>query len=432
MTINYSLNSNIPVIDETDVLVVGGGPGGFSAAVMAARQGAKTMLVERNNAPGGMAYLGEVSPFMSNHINNVTLDAPLYVDWNFEMWKLLGLPEEEFSRDVVQNTPLSKEISMLAAEQLLKNAKVKTLYHHTFFDVEMENETIKSVIFHSKSGLCAIKAKVVIDSTGDGDVAAKAGCPFEFGNNEGFCQPMTICFKLGNIDRSKMPSREEINRIYAEAKAAGDLNCPRENLLWFDSPLADVIHMNTTRVVMKNATVGTELSEAEIEGREQLLEILRFVRKYIPGCKNAVIHSIASQIGVRESRRIRGELFQTVEDFTEAKKYPDAIARSRYHVDIHNPTGSGTTLIRLPENQWYELSFRTLIPQRCTNLLMGCRAISVDHALHSSIRIMPSVCSIGQAAGMGAAYMIEKNCQAKNIDGEEIRRRLISAGANLA
>ena len=134
MTINYSLNSNIPVIDETDVLVVGGGPGGFSAAVMAARQGAKTMLVERNNAPGGMAYLGEVSPFMSNHINNVTLDAPLYVDWNFEMWKLLGLPEEEFSRDVVQNTPLSKEISILAAENLLKKANVKTLYHHTFFD----------------------------------------------------------------------------------------------------------------------------------------------------------------------------------------------------------------------------------------------------------------------------------------------------------
>ena len=127
MTINYSFNQNIPVIGETDVLVIGGGPGGFSAAVMASRQGVKTMLIERSNAPGGMAYLGEVSPFMSNHINNVTLDAPLYVDWNLEMWKLLGLPEEEFSRNVVQNTPLSKEISMLAAEKLLKNAQVKNL-----------------------------------------------------------------------------------------------------------------------------------------------------------------------------------------------------------------------------------------------------------------------------------------------------------------
>ncbi|MBQ9787087.1 MAG: FAD-dependent oxidoreductase, partial [Lentisphaeria bacterium] len=99
---------------------------------------------------------------------------------------------------------------------------------------------------------------------------------------------------------------------------------------------------------------------------------------------------------------------------------------------IHNPTGSGTTLIRLPENEWYELSFRALIPQKCRNLLMGCRAVSVDHALHSSIRIMPSVCSIGQAAGMGAAYMVEKSCEAKDIDGVEIRRRLVAAGANLA
>jgi glycine/D-amino acid oxidase-like deaminating enzyme len=432
MTINYSIDRNIPVIGETDVLVIGGGPGGFSAAVMAARQGVKVMLVERSNAPGGMAYLGEISPFMSNHINDVTLDAPLYADWNFEMWKLKGLPEEEFSRDVVQNTPLSKEISMLAAEKLLENAGVETLYHHTFFDVVMENETIRSVIFHSKSGLCAVNAKVVIDSTGDGDVAAQAGCPFEFGNDEGFCQPMTLCFKLGKIDRSRMPSREEINRIYAEVKAAGDLACPRENLLWFDATSDDVIHLNTTRVVMKNATVGTELSDAEKEGRKQLREIIRFVRKYIPGCENAVIHSVASQIGVRESRRIRGEFFQTVEDFTGAKKYPDAIARSRYHVDIHNPTGSGTTLIRLPENEWYELSFRALIPQKCRNLLMGCRAVSVDHALHSSIRIMQSVCSIGQAAGMGAAYMVEKNCEAKDVDGVEIRSRLVAAGANLA
>lgn len=432
MTINYSIKQDIPVIGEADVLVIGGGPGGFSAAVMAARQGMKTILVERSNAPGGMAYLGEISPFMSNHINNVTFDAPLYADWNFEMWKLNGKDEKEFSRDVEQNTPLSKEISMLAAEKLLNDAGVETFYHHTFFDVVMTGEKIDAVIFHSKSGLCAVKAKAVIDSTGDGDVAAKAGCPFEFGNDEGYCQPMTLCFKLGNIDRSRMPSRVEINQIYAAEKEAGRLDCPRENLLWFDAPYDDVIHMNTTRVVMKNATVGTELSDAEKEGRRQLFEILKFVRRCIPGCENAVIHSVASQIGVRESRRIRGEFFQTVEDFTGMKKYPDAIARSHYHVDIHNPTGSGTTLIRIPENEWYELSFRALIPQKCSNLLMGCRAVSVDHALHSSIRIMPSVCSIGQAAGMGAAYMVQNDCLSKDIDGVEIRRRLIAAGANLA
>ncbi len=432
MNINYSLNCQIPVIGETDILVIGGGPGGFSAAVMAARQGIATMLVESSNAPGGMAYLGEISPFMSNHINNVTLDAPLYVDWNREMWKLNGWDEAEFSDDVKQNIPLSKEIAMLAAENLLNQAGVKTLYRHTFFDVIMNDGIINTVIFHSKSGLSAIRAKVIVDSTGDADVAAKAGCPFEFGNESGLCQPMTLCFKVGNIDRSRMPDREEINRIYAEVKAAGKLDCPRENLLWFDAPDKNEIHLNTTRVILKNGTVGTDLSDAEKEGRRQLFEILRFLRNNIPGCENAVLRSIAGQIGVRESRRIRGEFYQTVEDFTGMKKFPDAIARSRYHVDIHNPSGSGTTLIRLPENEWYELSFKTLIPQKCRNLLIGCRAVSVDHALHSSIRIMPSVCSIGQAAGMGAAYMVQNNCQAKDIDGVEIRRRLIAAGANLA
>ena len=200
MTINYSFNRDIPVIGETDVLVIGGGPGGFSAAVMAARQGVKVMLAERSNAPGGMAYLGEISPFMSNHISDVTLDAPLYADWNFEMWKLKGLPEAEFSRDVVQNTPLSKEISMLAAEKLLENAGVETLYHHTFFDVVMEDESIKSVIFHSKSGLCAIKAKAVVDSTGDGDVAAFAGAEFLMGDSDGNLQAATHCFELGGVN----------------------------------------------------------------------------------------------------------------------------------------------------------------------------------------------------------------------------------------
>jgi hypothetical protein len=243
---------------------------------------------------------------------------------------------------------------------------------------------------------------------------------------------MTLCFKVRGVDRSRMPSREEINRIYDEVKKAGNLDCPRENLLWFDAPSADSIHLNTTRVVMKNGTVGAELSDAEKEGRRQMQEILRFIRKYIPGFENAILQSAAGQIGVRETRRIRGEFYQTKEDVTGTRKYDDAIARSNYHIDIHNPTGAGTTLIRVPAGDWYELSFRALIPQKCSNLLMGCRAVSVDHALHSSIRIMPSVCSIGQAAGMGAAYALEKQCPVSEIDGVEVRRRLVAAGANLA
>ena len=159
--------------------------------------------------------------------------------------------------------------------------------------------------------------------------------------------------------------------------------------------------------------------------------ITDFMKRRVPGFEHAVLHSAAHHIGVRESRRIRGELYQTEADFVNACKFPDGIARCCYHIDIHNPSGSGTTLKRLPVGEWYEISFRTLKPLRCDNLLMGCRAISVDPALFSSIRIMPAVCSLGQAAGMGAALAVQKGITVHELDGLEVKAHLIAAGAAL-
>ena len=430
MTIPYVFSRELPVVAEADVLVVGGGPGGFSAAVMASRQGCRVVLAEASNAPGGLAYLGEISPFMGNHLDGVSLDAPLYVDWNRRIWELEGRDPADFSPDIPLNHPLSKEVAMLAAESLLQEAQVRCLYHHTFFDVIQEDGRITAAVFLSKSGLCAVRASWFIDATGDGEVAFKAGCPFEYGNAEGVAQPMTLCFKMSGVDRARMPSREEINRRYDEAKARGELDCPRENVLWFAAPSPDAIHFNTTRVIRKSAVSGVELSEAEEEGRRQMLELIRFLRT-VPGFEAARLSSVASQIGVRESRRILGLHYQTVEDFTQCRKYADSIARVRYAVDIHNPTGTGTTFIGLAEGEWYELSFRILVPRGCRNLLMGCRAVSVDHTLYSSLRIMPVVCSIGQAAGMGAALALRHQVENGALDSVEVHRRLIEAGARL-
>lgn len=426
----YNGRQNIPVIAETAVLVMGGGPGGVSAAVMAARQGVRVLLAERYGAPGGAAFHNEVTPFMSNHIKDVTLDRPLYADWSRKMWAYTH-PGKPFDENVAQNTPLSKEIAMLSAEDLLLEAGVRVLYHHTFFDLVKDGETITAVIFFSKSGLSAVRAKVVIDGTGDGDVAFAAGCPIELGDADGFCQPMTLCFKLSGIDKSRVPERAEINRLYDAAKAAGELDCPRENVLMFDAPDADAFHFNTTRVVLKSAVNAVELSEAEVEGRRQMRDVIDFMKRRVPGFENALLHSVGHTIGVRESRRVRGELYQTEADFTAARKYADGIARVCYHIDIHNPRGSGTTLRRLPPGEWYEISFRALKPLNCSNLLMGCRAISVDHALFSSVRIMPAVCSLGQAAGMGAAMAVESGIEPRLLDGVEVKKRLIRAGAAL-
>ena len=436
-TINYRLDKDIPVIAEPEVLIVGGGPGGLGAGVMAARQGARTMLVERYGCAGGTAVFGEITPFMCNHVGHLTLDRPVYAEWCRQMQKYRSDADkkrEPFNPDLdenVFNRRISKDEAALAMEDLLLEAGVELLYHHELVDVFMKDGRIEAAVFSSKSGLCAIRAKVYVDSTGDGDLAVLAGAPFEFGNAEGLCQPMTTCFKLSGVDRSRMPERAVINERYLAAVARGDIRCTRENVLFFNYIDEDVIHFNTTRVIKKSGVDARELSQAEIEGRRQVREFLRFLRAEIPGFENSRIHSMAHHIGVRESRRILGEVFQTADDFTNCAKYPDGIAKVRYQIDIHNPSGSGTTLVQMPPDEWYELRYGTLIPKGSKNLLMGCRAISVDHALHSSMRIMPPVCSLGQAAGVAAAVCAKRGCAPVELDGAEVRRLLAEAGARL-
>lgn len=434
-SINYKFNNNIPVIAEADVVVIGGGPGGMSAAVMAARQGAKTVLVERYGALGGMASFGEVTPFMSNHLDNVALDRPLYVDWCRKMWKYLPPSERSDTFDeqiTLQETrKISKDVAMLASEDLCLEAGVKLIYHHNLVDVVMNDKTIKAAIFASKSGFVAVQGKIFIDGTGDGDLAKLSGCRCEFGNEDGFCQPMTLCFKLSGVDADIMPDRAGINELYDQAKAAGEIDCPRENVLWFLTHEKDVIHFNTTRIIKKSGVCGTDLSEAEIEGRRQMRDFLKFLRAHVPGFANARIHSVAHHIGIRETRRVVGLITQTAEDFETARKYPDGIAKARYVIDIHNPSGSGTVIKHIPEDDWYEVSYRAIVPAGIDNLLIGCRAISMDHELHSSIRVMPPVCSIGQAAGMAAAMAVKENKNPAEIDGAKLRKNLVQAGANL-
>jgi len=435
-TIRYRLEKDIPVLREVDVCVVGGGPGGLGAAVTAARQGVSVLLVERYAGLGGMAWQGEVEPFMPNHASGKTLDRPIYGEWREAMYRYLPPKQRQTTafdpeaREWVQML-ISKDTAMLAAEDLCLAAGVRLLYHHTLCDVVKRDGRIEAAVFQSKSGLAAVKAKIFVDGTGDGDLSMLAGCPFEYGNEDGFCQPMTLCFKLCDIDVARMPKREEINAVYQKAKESGELSCPRENILIFGTLESDVIHFNTTRVIKKNATLAAELSEAEVEARRQMRQILDFMRKRVAGFEEARIHSVATHIGVRESRRIRGRQYLTVADFEQARKFPDAIARVSYPIDIHNPSGSGTIIKHVPEGDWYEIPYGCIVPQGCDNLLVGMRGISVDHALHSSMRVMPPVCSIGQAAGMAAASAAQCNCKPAELDGVEIRKKLVAFGANL-
>ncbi len=426
--ITYKQDLEIPVIADVEICVVGAGPGGLGAAVSAARQNRDVLLVERYGAPGGMAFWGEVHPFMANKLHGQMLDVPLQPEWMIAMNKYT---RQQSSEENYTDSKIDKNAAMLAAEDMLLEAGAKLLYHHTLVDVIVEDKQIKYIIVHSKSGLAAIKAKVFIDSSGDGDVAALAGEEIEYGNEDNLCQPMTLCFKLSNVDVANMPPRAEINRLYDLAKQRGDVVNPREDVLYFDFIDDDVIHFNTTRIIKKSALSGVELSEAEIEGRKQLRMMFNFLRRDVKGFENSKIHTVAHHIGVRESRRVMGRSYLTEQDFINCSKFDDAIARGRYVIDIHNPSGSGTILKHMPEDEWYEIPYGAIVAKSFSNLLIASRSISVDHAMHSSMRVMPIVLSIGQGAGIAAAIAIEKNIAPENLDGREVRKRLAEFGASV-
>ncbi|WP_294481409.1 FAD-dependent oxidoreductase [uncultured Victivallis sp.] len=430
-TLKYRLEKEIPILADVDLLVVGMGPGGLCAAVTAARQGLTVTAAEHYGSPGGMANVGEISPFMPNHCGSEPLDRPLYIEWVNRMRNYLASPPPPTAVKRGDDRSIPRYYAMLATEDMLLEAGVKLFYHHTFFDVVKEGKRISAMIFTGKSGLSAIRAKMVIDSTGDGDVAAGAGCDFEFGNADGYCQPMTLCFKLSHVDRSRTPDHRTISELYCRAKEAGKIDCPREDVLFFSDFDGDVVHFNTTRVIQHDGTNAEELSEAEIIARKQMREFLVFLRASVPGYEQAEIQSVASQIGVRESRRILGLEYLTIEAFERRAKFPDAIARVNYPVDIHNPSGSGTDLRMLGADEYYEIPYGCIVPPSVENLLMGCRAISVDHALHSSMRVMPPVCSIGQAAGMAAAMALKAGCNPAELEGSKVRAALKEFGANL-
>ncbi len=429
----YGKEKLIPVVDSVDVLVVGGGPGGLGASVMAAKNGCKTLLAERFGSLGGMAFHGEVNPFMYNHLDHVSLDRPIFISWCEKMLQYYSPAEQERIPFFASygSTLLSKDFAMLAMEDLILESNCRILYHHVLADVIKEGDTIRYAVFQTKSGLCAVESKIFIDSTGDGDLAYLAGCKYEMGNQDGCCQPMSSCFKMSHVDMTRIPDKKTINELFEKAKAADEIHCPRENVLYFTCINENTLHFNTTRVVKKSAVNAMELSEAEIEGRRQIREFIRFFRKWVPGFENASLHSIASTVGVRESRRICGKVYQTEADFLNCAKYPDGIARCQYPIDIHNPNGGGDTCVKLPKNEYYEIRYGALVAADVSNLLMGCRAISVDHALHSSIRIMPCMCSIGQAAGMGASIAVKKNISIDQVTGEEVRGKLKALGAFL-
>lgn len=412
-------------IAPCDVLVVGGGPGGLAAAVAAARNGADTLLVERYGFLGGMATAGLVNPYMTY--------------WAGEEQIINGIHQEICDRLTAlgaygkgSRTAFDSEAYKFVADRMCEESGVNLLLHSLLSDVTISDGVINSVEIAGKSGKQSVKAEVFIDCTGDADLAFMAGATCEKGRAEdGLTQPMTLNFRVCNVDASRMPGGAERNELYDKAKAEGRLTCPRENVLMFLTTRPDVMHFNQTRITGADGTSTVDLTRAEIEGRRQSWEFLEFLRRDVAGFENAEIQVSGPQIGVRESRRVIGDYVMTEEDVLEARKFSDVIARGSYSIDIHSPTGAGTVIKRLRSGESYDVPYRCLIPLGIDNLLIAGRPISATHEAHSSVRIMPICIAMGQAAGTAAALSVKGKIVPRKLDVATLQSALREQGANL-
>lgn len=406
---------------EYDIIVAGGGTAGVASAVTAAREGASVLLIERYGFLGGMGTAGLVSPFMSCY---AAMKEPINEFSDISKRKILnkGIFEEVVNRLEKKNgilkfvdvTAFDNEALKAVLADMVAESGVKLLYHSYLFDVCKEQGSITGVQVINKSGRAIYRAKAFIDCTGDADLAFFAGEHCELGDKaDKKCQPGTLMFKLANVDLF-------VPRGSVEYPLPEEAGIPCGRVLFFMTPHRGEILVNMTRIIDFNATDAENLSNSELESRKQIDCIVTYLRNHVKGFENAYVSQTGTQIGIRESRRVMGKYVLTQDDVLSCRKFSDGISRTAYPVDIHNPSGQGTIIRKLPEGEWYEIPFRCLQPLSVENLLVAGKCISSTHEAQASMRIMPNCFCMGEAAGLGAALAVRRGISVSRINGEEI------------
>ncbi len=425
----------LPIMGDYDVVVVGAGPAGVGAALAAARNGARTLLIERFGALGGLATTGLMTVFSA--LTAYRSDEPI----------IGGIMREIIDRGVAEGwaedhgyvAPIHPEGLKRALDQLMADAGVSVLLHAFAVEAITDGPRIDAVVVATKQGLWAIRGSVFVDCTGDGDVAARAGAPFEFGRPlDGLTQPVSLMFMMcdADLDRINQYRREsrdmQLRKLVADAVAAGEMEPFEDKLMGFmrDPTTPHIIYVNFTAIRRVDATDPRDMTRAEIEGRRQAAQLIEVFRKRLPGCENAKLVLTACTVGVRESRRILGDYVLDVHDVLGCRRFEDGIARCSFFVDIHHPEHGGLWNPRwLPPGGWYHIPLRCLLPRGLDNLLVAGRCISATHEALGSVRVMAPCCAMGQAAGTAAAMAVASGTSPRDIDVAVLKQRLTDQGA---
>lgn len=431
----YEPARNIPVIGSFDVAVCGGGPAGFIAAVAAARNGVRTILIERYGFLGGMATLSMVSPISVTKKNGKKIIDGIPGEFIYELDRLGGAITDYPNG----NIPFDPELYKLVSQRMVLGSGANLLLHsHVTACIKSENNPgqITHLIIESKSGRQAIEARYVIDATGDADLLYAAGFPVETGEENKALQPMTLWFRLGGVDTEKLENmhmRFEKTRYYN--KRVSDLlrdmsacrAIPNFGGPWFITTLRNhEASVNMTRYAGDGTDVE-HLTNAECVMREDIFRFIDILREHFPEFRNCYLLDSGVQAGIRETRRIKGVYAMTAEDILAPKGFADTVAKGAHPIDIHKANGNGQQVSFIEDA--YNIPYRSMLPVGSKNCIAAGRCIASTREAFASIRVQATCMALGQAAGLAAAMCGKMNKWVHELDGGALSRELKAQGA---
>jgi len=423
---------------ECDVLVVGGGSAGIGAAIAAARNGAKTVLIETTSGLGGNGTSGLV-PALAPYNYNDKQGEPLLRGIAWEIVERLDAAGGFYGLGKHQWWKLfDKEIGKRVFEHITLEAGIHVRYFTFFHTVEMEGPFIKRALTVSKGGLEAWKAKVYIDASGDGDLAAAAGAPVMMGDARHERMPPTYCFTVTNVDRVMLGDTRQVNEAMKRGKAEGRLRNPDDHRGEKDIFGPQAMVFNYNHVYDVDCLDAQDLTRGVIEGREIAFELLDYLRDTVPGFKKADIATTAVLLGVRETRRIEGDFILKGDAYFESHRHPDDVCVYDYALDLHaaRPTrGSQEEYYELYYNkrtkpgEFFGIPYRSLLAKGIENLGVAGRCISTDRPMLSSIRVLPCAIAMGEGVGVAAAMALRCGKRMRDVSMNRLQETLRKQGA---